>query len=326
MLRGSELFLSTAIALAIVPSGFANQNSAEGVCISGTIVNGNTRIPGALISAGNAQIEKSISTSSDDQGQYRLCLPAPGVYHVRAELFGFLPTEQTLSLGSHGAQADFKLALARVETPASPPALEAQPSGVARQLPLETNRDRASPSSSSLSAEMPLEFSFVTGQVAQPVDQPGDSGAVAPLRQSPAHFNMSYQAANSALDASPYALHAIALAKPEYAQNTFGAGLGGTLPWGKNATTTLYASYSGNRNGNPYNAFATIPTAAMRSGDFSSLTRPSGPVAGQAMTIYDPTTGQSFVGNQIPLDRMSPAALALLQYIPLPTRDGISQN
>jgi trimeric autotransporter adhesin len=327
MLRAFELFFISAIAVLAVTRGFAAQDSARDVCIWGIIVSGNTRIPGALISAANAQTETPIATSSDDQGQYRLCLPAPGVYHVRAELFGFLPTEQTLSVGSHGAEADFKLALARVETPASPPPpLEAQPSGATSQLPFETSRERASTNASSLSADMPLEFSFVRGQVAQPVDESGEPGAAAPLRQSPVHFNMSYQAANSALDASPYALHGIALEKPEYAQNTFGAGLGGTLPWGKNATTTLYASYSGNRSGNPYNAFATVPTAAMRSGDFSSLMGPSEPGAGQAITIYDPRTGQPFVENQVPPDRMSPGALALLEYIPLPNRDGVSQN
>jgi trimeric autotransporter adhesin len=326
MLRAFEFFFISVMAVLTPTSGFAAENYAGDVCIGGTIVSGNTRIPGALITAANAQTEKSISTSSDDQGQYHLCLPVPGVYQVRAELFGFLPTEQTLSVGNHGAQADFNLALAPVKTPASAPPLEAQPSEAASQLQFATNPDRASPSAPPLSADMPLEFSFVTGQVAQSVDEPNDSGMGGPLRQSPVHFNISYQAANSALDATPYALHGISLAKPEYAQNTFGAGLGGTLPWGKNGTTILYASYSGNRSAYPYNAFASVPTAAMRSGDFSGLTGTSGSGAGQAITIYDPTTGQPFVGNQIPLDRMSPAALALLEYIPLPTRDGLSQN
>ncbi|MBE3099674.1 MAG: TonB-dependent receptor, partial [Planctomycetes bacterium] len=42
--------------------------------------------------------------------------------------------------------------------------------------------------------------------------------------------------------------------------------------------------------------------------------------------VIDPVTGKAFPGNQIPLDRISPAALALLRYYPAPNQPGDRQN
>jgi len=55
----------------------------------------------------------------------------------------------------------------------------------------------------------------------------------------------------------------------------------------------------------------TVPTPAEETGNF----------AGQA-TIYDPTTGQPFPGNQIPLNRLDPASQGVMKY--LPTSDAAS--
>jgi hypothetical protein len=60
---------------------------------------------------------------------------------------------------------------------------------------------------------------------------------------------------------------------------------------------------------------ATVPTTAMRNGDFSAV----------SSRIYDPLTGaingsgrEAFPNNQIPANRISPIARALLQFIPEP--------
>jgi len=50
----------------------------------------------------------------------------------------------------------------------------------------------------------------------------------------------------------------------------------------------------------------TIPTSAMRNGDFS----------GVATAIRDPLTGLPFPGNQIPVGRFDPAALEVMKYMP----------
>src|SRR5438093_2134798 len=61
-----------------------------------------------------------------------------------------------------------------------------------------------------------------------------------------------------------------------------------------------------------------VPTAAERQGDFSN-TRDA---AGVPVTIKDPTTGQSFLGNRIPQDRFSPYGPSILNWLPQPNTFG----
>jgi hypothetical protein len=67
----------------------------------------------------------------------------------------------------------------------------------------------------------------------------------------------------------------------------------------------------------------TVPTAAMRAGDFSAF----------GTTIYDPATGNPngsgrtpFPGNVIPSTRISPIARALQARLPMPNLPGVSGN
>ena len=73
----------------------------------------------------------------------------------------------------------------------------------------------------------------------------------------------------------------------------------------------------------------TVPTAAQRTGDFSAL-------LSQGVVIYDPLTAvrradgrverQPFQGNIIPSQRLSPIALEVLKYYPLPNQAGDAQG
>ena len=73
----------------------------------------------------------------------------------------------------------------------------------------------------------------------------------------------------------------------------------------------------------------TVPTVAQRNGDFSEL-------LSQGIRIYDPLTAvrrpdgrierQPFPGNIIPANRISPIALEILKYYPLPNQDGDAQG
>ncbi|HXG57333.1 MAG TPA: hypothetical protein VNJ03_18275, partial [Vicinamibacterales bacterium] len=64
---------------------------------------------------------------------------------------------------------------------------------------------------------------------------------------------------------------------------------------------------------------ATVPTAAMRLGDFSELLNPANGYFAGAQIIRDPLTGRPFDGNIIPSNRLSPNGVALLKLYPLPT-------
>jgi hypothetical protein len=62
----------------------------------------------------------------------------------------------------------------------------------------------------------------------------------------------------------------------------------------------------------------TVPTAKMRTGDFSELLG-ANPFFSSPQIIRDPTTGLAFAGNIIPPNRLSPNGIAMLNAYPSPT-------
>lgn len=100
---------------------------------------------------------------------------------------------------------------------------------------------------------------------------------------------------------------------PPFDFNQFGGTIGGPIVRNR---TFFFFGYEGTRSDRLTTGTATTATEAMRRGDFSEL----------STTIRDPYTQEPFPGNIIPANRLSPEAQALLQYIPLPTRAGLSAN
>ena len=95
----------------------------------------------------------------------------------------------------------------------------------------------------------------------------------------------------------------------------WGASVGGPLKTGK---TFFYANYEGSNDKAIFGGGrATVPTAAMRTGDFS----------GTAITPKDPLTGLPFPNKVIPASRLSPQAAAIMNFFwPLPNRTGLSNG
>lgn len=147
--------------------------------------------------------------------------------------------------------------------------------------------------------------------------------------------NISEQYSNSVFNAHPYPLNVAASPQiPSYRQQ-FGFGLGGPLVipriYNGKDKTSFFVNYNLQRGRNPFDSFATVPTAAERGGDFSHSFVSSGPLAGAVPTIYDPLSNPAgprspFPGNQIPASRLDPAAVGLLKFIPLPNLPGLVQN
>ena len=109
--------------------------------------------------------------------------------------------------------------------------------------------------------------------------------------------------------------------KPHYILNQFGGTLGGPVIRDK---TFFFVSYEGFRERQGQTFTSTIPTLAMRKGDFSGLG-----------TIYDPLsttpsgstfTRMPFQNNQISPDRMDLPATRLIALYPQPTSAGLSNN
>lgn len=126
---------------------------------------------------------------------------------------------------------------------------------------------------------------------------------------------------NDKLDGANF--FAVGQPKPPYRQNQFGGTVGGPII--KNRTF-FFASYEGTRIGSGTSAITTLPTDAMRGGNFS----------GAPAVIYDPaTTVQNsasqyvrspFPGNVIPAARFDPLAAKVIALYPHPDLGGIANN
>ena len=105
-----------------------------------------------------------------------------------------------------------------------------------------------------------------------------------------------------------------------YTRQTFGGTFGGPLKipgvYDGTRKTNFTVTYNGNRGDELFDQYATVPTDAMRAGNFATA----------SAQLIDPRTGLPVAGNQIPLASMSPAALALLRYIPSPNLAGTTRN
>ena len=135
--------------------------------------------------------------------------------------------------------------------------------------------------------------------------------------------------------------------KPPYNRNQYGGAAGLPLLRDK---LFLFGDYEATRTTLPGNrGTESVPTAKMRTGDFSELLNPAS-TAGQFQTtfpvcvpnagtlnsaigtaasaskgqIYDPQTCQPFPGNIIPTARLNPAAVNYLNAYPLPNIPGLA--
>jgi hypothetical protein len=137
---------------------------------------------------------------------------------------------------------------------------------------------------------------------------------------------------NTALNANLFQTNLVHGDTPPTHYNLYGLTSGGPafLPkvYDGNNKTFFFFSFEGTRNTDPRFTIRSVPTALERTGDFSqSFTTRQGDPTHVPITVYDPRTTdpvtgvrQPFPGNKIPVDRMDPIALKILQFIPLPNK------
>jgi hypothetical protein len=151
--------------------------------------------------------------------------------------------------------------------------------------------------------------------------------------------NISEQYTNSAFDAHPYPLNVAESPQiPSYSEQ-LGATIGGPLVIPKiyngGNKTSFFVNYSMTRGKSPFDSFASVPTPAERTGDFSQAQTTAGivpkiynPFSCSGTPFCDNPTQFSYNGipNIIPPASMDKAALGLLSYIPSPNLPGSIQN
>ncbi|MGH9338892.1 MAG: TonB-dependent receptor domain-containing protein [Acidobacteriota bacterium] len=142
---------------------------------------------------------------------------------------------------------------------------------------------------------------------------------------------------NSALDANNFFANKNDIPLASFKRNQFGASLGGPVvlperlfgPLGYDGRnrTFFFVAYEGLRALSAAQLITTVPTEAMRRGDFSQLRTKTG----QPITIYDPITTvsqgtgfvrQAFTDNIIPASVMDPVSTKIAGFYPLPNRPG----
>lgn len=130
---------------------------------------------------------------------------------------------------------------------------------------------------------------------------------------------------NSAMDARQF-FNPVGTPFPSFKYNQFGGSFGGPvdipkLYSGKNKTF-FFVDYEGFRRTSQNLAIFTVPTAAMRQGNFSAL----------PAKIFDPMsttpsgssyTRTQFPGNMIPASRFDPVTMKMVDAYPLPLTTGL---
>lgn len=121
---------------------------------------------------------------------------------------------------------------------------------------------------------------------------------------------------NNDLDANNFFTNAAGKPKAPFHQNQFGGAAGGPIIRNK---TFFFGDYQGTRqNTSAGSSITDVPPAALRAGDFSSVTTP----------IYDPSTrrigpsglviADPFPGNLIPANLLNQSSVAIAGLVPLP--------
>jgi hypothetical protein len=129
---------------------------------------------------------------------------------------------------------------------------------------------------------------------------------------------------NTALNATPFGFNGVAGRNAPIHFNDFGGNFGGPII--KNKIFAFFAMENIVSHGTGAVSFISVPTAAMRSGDFTGLA----PIYNPTTQTVDPTSGavtrQPFANNQIPASMFDTVAKNIQSYFPQPNRAGTVVN
>jgi hypothetical protein len=313
--------------------------------LSGRVVFGDQAVPGATITASKGDTQ--VSTTSDEDGAFSLAGLENGTWTITVTMPAFDALSREVTLPSNAAPDTWPLTMQTLEdlTRRQPPHV-ATPANAA---PAVTARPAAPVATSSTPSTTPASSAAPDASSGMPDAPPADTadglvingsvnnGAASPIAQSPTFGNNRRRGPSlytgglalvygaSALDARPFSLSGAPTTAPDYQNVRVNATLGGPIKFSPTLRNdpTFFLSFQHASDHSATTQTGVMPTALERLGDFSQ----SRTASGQPVAIVDPSTGQPFPGNMIPPARLSPQALALLPYFPMPmtsANDGVN--
>jgi hypothetical protein len=283
----------------------------------GEVTFGGLPVPGATVTATLG--DKKLAAITDMQGLYDFPDLTDGNWTIEIQMLGF----ETVTGAASSPAAKWELKLlpldrikAQVRTAAAaapPPTPPAPPTAAVQTEPRK-------PAPAKEASEDDLSSRAADGFL---INGSSQNGAASPFAQLAAFGNnrnggkglynggIGLTFDNSALDAQQFSLTGQNTPKPAYNRLTGLAALGGPLqiPHLFKRPPYIFVAYQWTRNNNASTLPGLVPTLAERDGTFANA-------------IIDPSTGLPFPGNQIPQNRISPQAQALLSFYPLPNFNG----
>jgi hypothetical protein len=332
------LYVVSACALAAVlgsQTGFAAADQY------GRVTFADLPVPGASVTATKG--ETSRVTVTDQQGVYHFANLDDGAWTIKVDMLGFASSSQDVTIPSSTPPPAFALTLRSFAditagiTPVdvSPPTTPAPAQGGFQRAAVTAtpgDAGRGAPASgasdaNAANADEAADGFLINGSV--------NNGAASPFAQLAAFGNNRRGArslynggvgvflGNSAFDTQPFSFSGQDTPKPDYGDAQIVGSFAGPIriPRLFRNAPNLFLGYQHTTNHNATAQSALMPTALERSGNFSQ----SVDVAGCALRIVDPATGQPFPGGVIPAGRISPQAASLLGYYPAPNVDSGSR-
>lgn len=287
-------------------------------------------VPGATVMATRAG--KEYVTVTDQQGLYSFADLADGGWKVEVRMTGFAPRNEEVTAGAGGAAPAWELKLLPLaELLAQATALKANPA-VAAKAPAAVGGAGQKAARAGMAAAVAADLPKPPDDAApRPSDGfliNGSSNNAATSQYSLAQAfgnqrsgtkslytgGLGFVFDNSALDARPYSISGLPVAKASYNRVTGTVTVGGpiNLPRFVRRGPNFFLAYQWTRDRDAAVDQGLVPTLAERAGDLSGL-----PGA-----VFDPVTAASYPGNVVPV---SAQARALLGFYPLPNVAGNSR-
>jgi hypothetical protein len=287
--------------------------------VHGQVVFNGQPVPGATVTA--TQGPKKVVVTTDASGNYSFADLADGAWTLSVDMLCFAPVMQdvAVTVNTPAGKIELKmLPVAQMLAIATAPKVERAPALNAR-TPEPEKKASASGAPAAETAKPRSEAESNDGFLVNGTTNNAATSkyALAPAfgntRSSRSLYNggLGLRWDNAIFDARPDALTESNTPKPSYDRLTASLTFGGPiriprlLPHGPD----FFVAYEFTRNTTDSTLSGLVPDAAERMGNF----------IGQAVTPIDPTTGQPYPGNTVPV---SPQSAALLQLYPLPNATG----